>query len=59
MKKKPSKAEINTEEAKKEPTPKFFTCTTCEEQCAGHGGGVPALEGGCLCFDGVHLECLI
>ena len=36
-----------------------YTCETCDIQCEGHGGGVPSIQGGCLCFDGTHLECLI
>lgn len=51
--------EINKKEEKK-PHPKMPPqCKTCEEQCAGHGGGTTTLDGGCLCFDGTYLECLI
>jgi hypothetical protein len=31
-------------------------CTTCAEQCANHGGGLP-YNGGCLCNDGEFLKC--
>lgn len=37
---------------------RHYPCKSCEKQCAGHGGGVPALGGGCMCHDGVLLECL-
>ena len=37
----------------------FYPCTSCEEQCRGHGGGEPLYNGGCLCNDGVLLECLM
>lgn len=36
-----------------------YPCKSCAEQCAGHGGGSAAMGGGCLCNDGVLLECLI
>lgn len=60
MKTKTENLEINTFESKqKEIRTKIYTCKTCEDQCAGHGGGVALIDGGCLCFDGIFLECLI
>lgn len=31
-------------------------CTTCAEQCADHGGGLP-FNDGCLCNDGELKNC--
>jgi len=54
-KQKTEKNEIN----KQEVGYTGYACKTCAEQCAGHGGGTASFLGGCICNDGIYLECLI